>query len=373
MGDSPMRICLLTHGGNLFGRHYARVFGERGHDVCAISLTPQQVEGADVPTRIIAPADFDPLATRSRVPYLRAILPVRRAVRDLRPDILFALYLSSAGVVACLSGHRHVVVSARGSDVFSHIGRRFWRAVFRWQARRADLIHCVSDPLAEALRDRAGIDPSKLIVCPVGVDTDRLALIDPAVRPNRGRIICTRSHTAVYDQATLIRAMRHLADRGVACHLTFASAHQADRTRALVAQHDVADRVTFLPGYRPEDLPGILTDSDVYVSCSLSDGTSSSLLEAMSTGTFPVVSDIPANRPWVENGRNGLMFPPGDAEALADRIAEALSRPDLRAAGAPIGRKIVLEKGDLHKGADTLLAAFQRCCRAERPSPSSPS
>src|SRR4030042_1279628 len=98
MGDSAMRICLLTHGGNLFGRRYARLFGQRGHEVCAISLTPQEVEGTDVPTRVIAPADFDPLATRSRVPYLRAILPVRRAVRDLAPDLLFALYLRSGGV-----------------------------------------------------------------------------------------------------------------------------------------------------------------------------------------------------------------------------------------------------------------------------------
>jgi len=360
-----MRICLLTHGGNLFGRHYARAFGERGHDVCAISLTPQDVEGSDVPTRIIAPAGFDPLATRSRTPYARAVLPVRRAVRDLEPDILFALYLSSAGVVACLSGHRHVVVSARGGDVSTHIDRRIWRAVFRWQGRRADRIHCVSESLAEALRDRAGVREARLIVCPLGVDTGHLPLIDPAVRPHRGRIVCTRSHTAVYDQATLIRAIKHLAERGVECHLTFANSRRVKPTRALVAQHGVADRVTFLPGYRPEELPGLLADADVYVSTSLRDGTSSSLLEALSTGTFPVVSDIAANRPWVEHGRNGLLFPPGDAEALADRIAEALSRADLRTAAAPISRKIVLEKGDLYKGADMLLDAFRQCLRAK--------
>jgi glycosyltransferase involved in cell wall biosynthesis len=68
------------------------------------------------------------------------------------------------------------------------------------------------------------------------------------------------------------------------------------------------------------DLPGFLRAADVYVSASSSDGTSSSLLEAMASGLYPVVSDITANRPWVEHGKNGLLFAVGDAASLAEAL-----------------------------------------------------
>jgi glycosyltransferase involved in cell wall biosynthesis len=81
----------------------------------------------------------------------------------------------------------------------------------------------------------------------------------------------------------------------------------------------------------------------------------------MATGTFPVVTDIPANRPWVEDGVNGLLFPPGDDTALAECLGRAFGDPDLRARAGPINRRIVLEKADSLKGAETLLAAFETC------------
>lgn len=356
-----MRISILTHGENLFGRHYARAFVDRGHEVTLLSLTPCDAGVPGVATRVVGPAGFVPNRDPSRGVYLKTVRPVRRAVREIGPDILFALYLSSAGVVACLSGHPHVVVSARGSDVMTHVSSALWRGVFRWEARRAALVHAVSAHLAEALEQRAGVAAEKLLVCPVGVDTERLALVDPAARPAAGRVLCTRAHAPVYDQATLVRAMARLKARGTACHVTFANASFAEATRDLVREAGVEDMATFLPGYRLEELPSLMAAADVYVSCSLSDGTSSSLLEAMSTGTLPVVTDIAANRPWVEHGRSGYLFPPGDDAALADRLAEALADAGLRARAAPVCRDVVVRGGDVRRQMDTLLAAFERC------------
>jgi len=355
-----MRIAILTHGENLFGRHYARAFSDRGHEVTLLSMSARAVDVPSVPTRALGPEGFSPRETPSRLPYLKTILPVRRAVRQLAPDILFALYLSSAGVAACLSGHPRVVVSARGSDVLDHVGSPLWRAVFRWEARRAGLVHAVSEPLAQALRDRVGVAPGRILVAPIGVDTRRFALVAPSSRPNAGRIICTRAHAPVYDQATLVRAMARLKKQGVTCHVTFANAYRTEMTQRLVRDHGVEDMATFLPGYRLEELPGLLAQADVYVSCSLSDGTSSSLLEAMSSGLFPVVSDIPANCPWIEDGRSGRLFPPGDDAALAERLAEALAMPERRAAASPINRQTVLERGDLVTETGRMIAAFKK-------------
>ena len=129
----------------------------------------------------------------------------------------------------------------------------------------------------------------------------------------------------------------------------------------------LASHVEFVGGYTPAELPELLSGADVYESSSLSDGTSSSLLEPMSTGLFPVVSDIPAKRPWVTHGRNGLLFEPGDHTALADRLGQALQDGALRAAAARRNRRIILEKGDQETQMDKVLAAMQERFGASGP------
>ena len=356
-----MRIAILTHGISPFGHQYAKAFSDRGHPSQVWSMTPSE----DVPgsrMRFVGPPGFKPWESSARLmPYLKTLAGVRRAVRADPPDILFALYMTSAGLIACLSGHPHVVVSGQGSDINSHVGSRPWRMILGWQGRRACLVHAVSDALAETMRSCIGVDPAKIIVAPIGVDTNLLAYVEPSRRPGTGQIICTRAHREAYDHATLVRAMRRLKDRGVRCRLLFTNRMEVESTKALVREHGVEGIVAFRDGYQYEELPGLLAAADVYVSSSKTDGTSQSLLEALSTGTFPVASDIVANRPWVEHGKNGYLFPVGDDVALAERLAESLARPDVRAAAAPLNRRIAVEKGNINRLVDRLLAAFERC------------
>jgi glycosyltransferase involved in cell wall biosynthesis len=145
----------------------------------------------------------------------------------------------------------------------------------------------------------------------------------------------------------------------VKCRLTYTSTRDVEITRKLVADHALDDVVVFREGYNYEDLPALLADADVYVSTSLWDGTSNSLLEAMSTGTFPVVTNIPANVPWVEHGKTGFLFAPGDDAALAECLERALNDTALRARTAKLNRERVIEHGDVQRQADRLLDAFQ--------------
>jgi D-inositol-3-phosphate glycosyltransferase len=60
----------------------------------------------------------------------------------------------------------------------------------------------------------------------------------------------------------------------------------------------------------------------------------------MSYGKPVVVSDIEGMTEVVTDGANGYVFPAGDAEALADRLAEVLSNPE--------GLRLVGEKALSH-------------------------
>ena len=213
----------------------------------------------------------------------------------------------------------------------------------------------------------AARSPEKMLVAPIGVDIGRIAFAAPSSRPGTGLLLDTRAHAPVYGQATLLKALRRLQQRGVAVHATFASGRDVHHTRDLADSLGVTGLCTFLGGFRDEELSGILASHDVYVSCTPRDGTSNSLLEALASGLFPVVSDIPANRPWVADTRTGLLFPPGDDARLADALERALCSPGLRTAAAAPGRALVERQGDLGRQADRLLAAFERI--PARPSP----
>ena len=67
---------------------------------------------------------------------------------------------------------------------------------------------------------------------------------------------------------------------------------------------------------------------DLHVNCSVGTETSSlSISEAMSAGVPSVVSDFGGNTELVTDGINGLVFPSGDAGALAERIERLISDP----------------------------------------------
>src|ERR1022692_170169 len=69
---------------------------------------------------------------------------------------------------------------------------------------------------------------------------------------------------------------------------------------------------------------------DIFVLPSLSEAFSNSLMEAMGCGCCPVASRVGGNPELVTDGETGLLFPVGDAAALAERLALLLDEPEYR-------------------------------------------
>ena len=69
---------------------------------------------------------------------------------------------------------------------------------------------------------------------------------------------------------------------------------------------------------------------DIFVLPSLSEALSNSLMEAMGCGCCPVASDTGGNPELVTPAETGMLFPVGDASALAERLARLLDEPAYR-------------------------------------------
>jgi glycosyltransferase involved in cell wall biosynthesis len=76
------------------------------------------------------------------------------------------------------------------------------------------------------------------------------------------------------------------------------------------------------------------------------------LLESMACKTPVVAVNSEVPKAVVKDGVNGFLIPPGDVNALSDRILRILSDEDLRDSMGEAGRRVVEEKFTWEKVAE---------------------
>lgn len=77
-----------------------------------------------------------------------------------------------------------------------------------------------------------------------------------------------------------------------------------------------------------EDMPWYYAAADVMVSVKTADSCPNCMLESMACATPVVMSDTQQNREWIEDGANGFLCPPRDADIIGNRIERVLENHD---------------------------------------------
>ncbi len=134
--------------------------------------------------------------------------------------------------------------------------------------------------------------------------------------------------------------------------------------QSLIRSHSLESVVELRPWLTRDILLHHLASADIYASCSESDATSVSLLEAMAAGCYPIVSDLPANREWITDGRNGSLFPAADEHALAQQIVavarDPQKREQARLVNSDIIRKRALWRHNMSQVEDVIAGILER-------------
>jgi glycosyltransferase involved in cell wall biosynthesis len=292
----------------------------------------------------------------AKLTYFQMGLRARGFIRALKPDIVHAHYATSAGLIAWLSGYRPYAVTIHGSDLLERSKSILGAALLRRVLRGAQLVNPVAGHMTGLLREW-GVGEDRTLVMPFGIDLRKLPFVPRTNRLADGvRLLCTRNlDRPVYDIPTLLHALAKARSQGSQATLTLASGAPESSLKELAGQLGIEQAVTFGGGYAIEDLPALMARHDVYVSSSLWDGASVSLMEAMACGLFPLVSDIPANREWLVDRQNALLFAPGDRDALAQLILSLPSRREFIEQAVLANRKLAEARADREKNLRTLL------------------
>lgn len=92
--------------------------------------------------------------------------------------------------------------------------------------------------------------------------------------------------------------------------------------------------VTFRARLSRDDMLALARMTDIVVSPGTSDGVPNSVLEFMSQGAVPVLSDLPSQRELVADGVNGFLCDPRDPDSISAALLKAASpatRPQIAA------------------------------------------
>jgi glycosyltransferase involved in cell wall biosynthesis len=163
-------------------------------------------------------------------------------------------------------------------------------------------------------------------------------------------VLSNRLHKPLYRIAAILQAWQIIENdpRFAAWTLTIAgNGEDTPQLKRLAAEAGLS-RVMFTGFVDAPTLNQLYANSRVFISVPESDATSISLLEAMAHGCLPVLSNLPANREWVQHQTNGLIAANLLPDNLAATLAEALLLTEDSAKRQTIAthnRQLIAEKG----------------------------
>jgi glycosyltransferase involved in cell wall biosynthesis len=302
----------------------------------------------------VAPARWWASGPGERPPRLdaRGALATARVLARLRPDVVLSnTMVHPAGALAArLLGRPHLwwlhELGERDHGFRFRLGlERTLRAIGRLSAAvlaSSPVVRRAAEPYTGPVREvpyAVGVPPAASPATGAAQDPPRLAIVG-RVRPSKG-------------QQDAVRALAHLP--GAVLDVTGdGTPEDLGALRALASGIGVADRVRLHPA-RP-DVLGAFDAADVVLMCSRAEAFGRVTVEAMKRGR-PVIAAASGGSPEiVEDGATGLLYPPGDARALAGRCAALLAADDRRAAIAAAGWRTACARYTPAAQADAILS-----------------
>ena len=287
------------------------------------------------------------------------ILSQLRAIQELlfryRFDLIHAHWLIPQGVCATVfhnwsKSSPPLLCTSHGGDLFGLNGK-FMDGMKRWVIKNASAVTTVSSAMGNAV-GTLQIDMAKVHVIPMGVDLQMRFV--PPIRPRFGkkllfvgRLVEKKGLTYLIDALPMI-----LAKHPEATLTIIGEGPEKNRLLRRVSEVGIENHVTFKGAIKNASLPGYYQDSDIMVFPSVvandgdREGFGLVLVEALGCACAAVVTDLPAMRDIVQDGRTALVVRQKDARQIADAVIRLLDHPPLCQGLGEAGRLTVLEKFD---------------------------
>jgi glycosyltransferase involved in cell wall biosynthesis len=292
--------------------------------------------------------------------FLRKISPDYRSlqlmkiINKLHPDIIHSMEFQAAGYITSEVRERYKgrfptwIATNWGSDVY----------LFGRLPEHVDKIKAVLSTCdyysCECLRDvklakNMGLKGQTLPVLPNtgGFDLSYIKKFEQPGPTSARRLIVLKGYQSWAGRALVgLRAIELSAKllRGYSVAIYLAS-YEVEIAARLVSQ-STGIPIEIIPPCSHEEILRLHGRARVSIGLSISDAISTSFLEAIAMGSFPIQSNTSCADEWIKSGVTGILVHPEDPEEIAAAIRLAVTDDVLVDEAAKLNAKVVAERLD---------------------------
>lgn len=339
-----MKICFIGPAVSAHIVKWAHWFKEHGDDVHVISFTDGNVPDATVHSLNLG---IEGSASElAKIGYLFKGRQIKALVNKLNPDIINVHYATSYGTAVALSGIKGYVLSVWGADIYDFPNKSpFHKAMLKYSLRKAQYLFSTSQAMADEAHRYTN---KEIVITPFGVDTD---LFSPEKRmqnmSTKFVIGTVKTLKPKYGIDYLLRAVAIVKKQEpeIPIKLRIAgSGPNEDEYRRLGDELNLD--IDWL-GYISQEQAAVeWANMNIAVIPSTLDSESFgvSAVEAESSGTPVIISDIPGLMEATRPGITSIVVPRKNEKELAKAILDLYKDANHREELGKAGREFVLEK-----------------------------
>jgi glycosyltransferase involved in cell wall biosynthesis len=288
--------------------------------------------------------------------------------RERRYDLMQAFYASLTGfptVYAAQELNIPSIVSIRGNDIIRDVFHSERFSKLKWALENATQFTAVS---------QEGLQRARIL----------------STSPKKGRVILNSIHPQDYSEGTqefhlshpivgslavfknkkgievLLSAFSMFLQQYPTAHLLlvgFVIPGEQSNFESLVTKYNLNDRITVTGRITRHDALCYIRTMDIFVFTSLHDGCPNTVLEAMLAGVPIVATRVGAVPELIEDGKHGLLVPPGSATELHEAMVKMLHDDSTRQEYGNQAQQRVLREFALHRELEAYWKIYQECLR----------
>lgn len=358
-----MNICFLGDAGSVHLTRWCSFFRDHGDKVSIISFRKGTVDGVSVAD---VGRGIDISSEGGNKQYLKKVPEINRILNGIKPDIINAHFLTSYGLIGALTGRRPLVVSTWGSDILVTPKKNaVYKNITKYVIRKADMLTSDSEFMSSEII-KLGCSKNKILTVPMGIEPGMFNVDGRDDYSSKiivsMRTLCTNSNIDIIIKAFSMLS-RDIPDAKLVISNT---GERQESLSKMIKDMGLGGRVTLLGFVGRNQIINLLKTSRVYVSVPSSDSTSVTLLEAMACGTFPVLSNIPANREWVKDGYNGIIVEKGNVEQLYRAFLQSMTDDNLVRDASVVNNAIINERAQWDKNMNLIRDSYMKLAKVSR-------